>query len=452
MASFSSRSLKHRMASSGLGLLLALLAQSVQADEPTLIVENGRVIVGDGTVLDRATVVVFGDRIARVTDSEVAAADAIRIDASGKTVMPGLIDAHVHLLITSIDDALPTSDEELQVFVANRLPERLGEFLDAGITTVMSAGDFVPAVLDVRRRVAAGELAGPRILTAGAVFTSVGGHPAAGPVCGPWMGSEANPWCREHVAVEVATADDVRRGMDRLADAGVDLVKMVYDDQDPPVGTALDPALVRAIVDAAHDHDLRAYAHVLDIDKAIQAIDAGLDGLVHVPSHTASTETAAMERAQIFRQMKEQGVTATSTVVVLESMRRAIEGSGSEEFVQKLRDDLAELQGTIKELAGVAPDLLAVGTDAVGQAPGEAYQRELELLVESGLEARQVIHAATRNAATHIGRGDELGTLTKGKLADLIVVDGDPLADLSALRRVEVVVKAGDVVRDFREP
>ena len=418
---------------------LALLAV-IPTTQATLVVENGRVIVGDGTVHERATVVIAGARILEVTEEAVAAPDARRIDAGGLTVLPGLIDTHAHLLVESFTSD-PRSDRDLEVFTGGLMAERLSATLGAGITTLASMGDFWPPMRGVRERLRAGALEGPRVLAAGPVLTARGGHPAWGPMCGPWEGREANPWCRERLSLEVATPDDARRGVVRLAREGVDLVKMVYDDREPPVGSALEGHLVEEIVAAAHAHGLRAYAHVSEVGRALHAIDAGLDALVHVPTYAEGPA----ERRLLVERMRAESVTVASTLVVVDAMVRALSGPG-EDVDAAVDAALAPARETIALLLEAAPELIALGTDAVGGDPVAAFHGEVELLEASGLTASQVIRAATANAAAHLGRADELGTLHPGRLADLVAVDGNPLEDLAALRRVRVVVKDGAVV------
>ena len=245
-------------AESLLALVAVLAAASAgAADDATLIVANGKVIVGDGTVLERGTVVVAGDRILAVRADPVDAAAAKLIDATGKTVMPGLIDAHVHLTMEKLFEQ-PRDDEAMESFVAGGLPERLRGFLEAGITTVMSPGDYWPAAVGVRDAVSTGELAGPRIRTAGRLLTAPGGHPAA-TFCGSLDMKGPNPWCREHLTEEVATEGEAREAVARLAGEGVDLVKFVYEDLGEPGVEPLAGELVDDIIAAAHGHEFRNY-------------------------------------------------------------------------------------------------------------------------------------------------------------------------------------------------
>lgn len=424
-----------------LGLFALLTASAgAPAQEPSLVVENARVIAGEGTVLDRGTVVVADERILAVTNRTVDAPDARWIDAAGRTVLPGLVDAHVHLLVGDMT-SLPRSDEDLDAYVGEGLPTRLRAYLEAGITTVVSTGDFWPAIRRVRENIRSGETPGPRVFTSGPVFTAPGGHPAV-TVCGRPDSEEANPWCREHMAVEVASRRDARTAVERLAPAGLDFVKMVYDSISPPDVEQLETDVLREIVAASHDNDLKAYAHINGMGDARTAVEAGLDGLVHVPFRTSMEG----QLGRLVEAMDARGVTAVTTSVVLESLRDRFADDGRDELAEWFSGNLDGRLQTIRRIAEADEGLVVLGTDAPRLPPAEAFHREVRLLAEAGLTPARIIRTATRNAAAHLGRDDELGTLEPGKVADLIVVDGDPLEDLSALRNVELVVKGGEVV------
>lgn len=421
---------------------LAGLSPVVAAgQQPTLVVENGRVVVGDGTVLERGSVVIAGDRIVSITEEPVEAPGARRIDAAGKTVMAGLIDTHVHLLMEKLFEQ-PRTDSAMRRFLEEQLPGRLSAYTEAGITTVMSAGDYWPFIREVARRLEAGELSGPRLYMAGPLITAPEGHPAA-TFCGFLDVGGPNPWCREHLTVEVATAAEARRAVERLAGGGEDLVKLVYEES--PATAPLRPELVAEVVEAAHRADLRAYGHILEPAKATEAVTMGLDGLVHLPAAASGDTTGLMALVEA---MHSHGVGASTTLVIFDAFRTIAEDQGDEALAHRMADRLDGMRRTLRRLsaAGGATVPIALGTDAPHLPPAEAYQREIGLLAEAGLTARQVLRAATSDASRYLGRAEQLGTLEAGKLADLIVVDGNPLEDLSALQEVDVVVRGGKVV------
>lgn len=417
----------------------AVMATSAPASEATLVIENARVIVGNGTVLERAFIVVAGNRIVSVDTEPVEFPAADRIDAAGNTVLPGLIDTHVHLLMEQLFEQ-PRSDTALESFMADRLPGRLKAYLEAGITTVMSTGDYWPFIEEVRRDIDTGRLAGPRLYTAGPLFTAPGGHPAS-TFCGSLDINGPNPWCREHLVVEVDDQDEATAAVGRLSRDGADLIKMVYDGTDGPDVGMLKTEVVEAIVSAAHKHGLRTYAHSLEHASAIAAIERGLDGLVHLPAIASSPE----EIDRLIQAMVAEEVAASTTLTVFDSLAGIASSQGNEEMSQAMRGLVESMKQTLAGLCAVDAGLIVLGTDAPHLPPGEAYFREIELLAAAGLAPEQIIRAASRDAARYMGLGDELGTLEPGKLADLIIVAGDPLMDLSALRAIVLVVRDGEV-------
>lgn len=412
---------------------LALVGAACQTDAvPTadLAITHARVLTMTGEVLEDATITIADGRIDAVltAGSPVEAADTI--DAAGKTVMPGLIDAHVHLLIP-IPPTLD-SDQALAAHVSEVVPGRLGEYLEHGVTTVLSTGDYWPVIGEVRDRVASGELAGPRIITTGPVFTAPDGHPAT-TICG------GQPWCRANAAREVADPGAAREHVRGLAAEGVDAVKAVLGSMLAP---RLDPDVFAAMVDEAHAAGIRAYVHTEMPVDAADALAGGVDGLVHAVS-------PAPVPPELIERLRTSGVTVTTTLGVFAPLvepdgtqGQAYGGPWTEEAEQLFQASQANIRAIAE--AGVP---LVLGTDAPMLEPWDAVWREIEVLSVAGLSAEQILTAATRNAAQHLGMRDVLGTIEPGKIADLIVVAGDPLADLEALLRVELVMKEGRVVR-----
>lgn len=423
-------------------LLLAFLQFSVAANasDPTLVVENARVFVGDGTVLESGSIAVAGDHIVTVAEGTIDAPGARRIDAAGGTVMPGLIDTHVHLTMENLFEQ-PRSDAAMAEYVEERLPERLRGYIEAGITTVMSPGDYWPFVAGVRERVREGGLLGPRIYTAGPLFTAPDGHPVF-TFCGFLDKGGPNPWCREHLTVEVATPQEASAAVARVDREGVDLIKFVYEAAEESEGGVLEPEVMRAIVNTAHGQELQAYAHIQQPAKAIDAIEAGLDGLVHIPA--ASSETGEVER--LVELMQANGVPVATTLTIFDSFAEITAAQGDHETSQVMQGLLEGMHTTLARIAEADPRLIVLGTDSPHLSPGEAFHREVALLEESGLSAVEILRAATGQAAEYMGLGNMLGTLETGKLADFVIVDGDPTTDLTALKKVVVVAKSGEIV------
>lgn len=176
--------------------------------------------------------------------------------------------------------------------------------------------------------------------------------------------------------------------------------------------------------------------------NAVAAVVAGLDGLVHPPLIASRPEhvDALLDALRAGR------TTVVTTTVGVAALRDHFAQSGESGVAAMFEGQLRWLQYLIGVFGQAGDDIVVLGTDALQIAPGEGLFREMELVAEAGLGPMQVIQAATRNAGAHIARTQDLGTVEAGKLADLVVVDGNPLEDLSVLQNVQLVVKGGDVV------
>jgi len=394
-----------------------------------------------GRVRPRTTVVVRGNRITAVgPDGRVAIPAGAEVhDVAGKTVLPGLWDMHVHI---SDDDGL------LQ--------------LAAGVTSVRDMANDMDELLARRRRFDEGTLLGPRVLMAGFLD-------GPGPFAGP-------------TKVLVATDSEARAWVDRYASLGYVQIK-IY--------SSIKPELVPGIVAAAHRHGLRVSGHIPQGMTAEQAVRAGFDEIQHVNflflnfwgdsvgdtrtpvRFTAVAERAALldlhsERVRAFvRLLKERGTTLDPTLNAFEGLFMARKGTLDPSYAmiadrmpaqvrrgfltgglpvpegmdQRYRDSFAAMLRLVKLMydAGIP---IEAGTDAFA---GFAYHRELELDAAAGIPAPVVLQIATLNAARIMGRDSVLGSVAPGRLADLIVVDGNPAERISDIRRVSLVVKDGTV-------
>ncbi|WP_189097062.1 amidohydrolase family protein [Streptomyces kronopolitis] len=386
-----------------------------------VLISADRVLTGPGgrTIRDGA-VLVEADVITAVgTEAEMAAIvePAVRrLRCPGATVLPGLIDCHVHLAFDAGPDPVGAVARAAPDALAAAMADRAAQFLDAGVTTVRDLGDRDALALALREAIASGAAPGPRVLAAAAPLTPPGGH------CG-FLGGE------------VATDDDIRKQIARNAAAGADLIKVMAS------GGALTPggprmwesqftrAQLRLIVEEAAAHGLEVAAHAHGTDAIADCVDAGVRTLEHCSWRTADGVTYDPE---ITRRIIENDV----------SVCRCVSGDW-QLFLQQLGPERAEsMARVIRDMRQAGVRFIA-GTDAgVPGARFGDYVGMLEFFASLGFTHTEILDMATVNAARALGLTDT-GTLRPGMRADLLVVDGDPLHELDALRRVRHVVANG---------
>ncbi len=364
----------------------------------------------DGSV-QRGLVVVVQDRRIRCVEQEpqTLPETVTTIDLDGMTLLPGLIDAHVHV-------ALHVTD----------LGEPMDLFLDNGVTTVRDAGSSLDRILELRDQVDAGAVEGPRILTSGPLVTTPGGHPVAT----LWPGNDE---LAASAGREVDEPEEAREVVRALAAAGVDLVKLVLTECNrSSLGPCarLDATVFAAGVDEALSLGLPVAVHTNGERDVIDAVEAGVTSLEH-----GFTEGELSD--ELLSMIAESGVWYVPTIAVLDLSAAS--------DVEDIHHNVAALRQ-----AGVP---MAVGTDAwnPGIVWGEAIHLELEHMVASGFSPARALVAATRSGAELLGLDDQLGTIEVGHLADLVAVEGDPTGDISATRDVRLVVRDGVVVRNELE-
>jgi len=401
-----------------------------------LVLTNARLIdsTGGPPVVD-ATIVLDGSRIIAAAPNTRHPSDAQVLNLHGLTVLPGLIDAHVHFGGFVVDDPdwqftywsiVPFFLDYARGFKKRRILA-----LESGVTTARSAGDNHSQILHLRDRIETGKLAGPRIVAAGPIFTAPGGHPA-GTIY------KNNRYVIDHATRQVDDPDEARVEVRRLATDGVDHIKAVYGGANPfdlehPV-PKLPPSVLQALVDEAHRQGLPAMVHVGTADDAMEAVSAGADSLEHGILPGADSAECP---AELVNAMLDHGAFFVPTLTAAWAMKRMFP------------DALGHAMHWVAEMqrAGVP---IALGTDAgaPGVVIGRSAHTELQLLVESGLTPTEAIVAGTRNAASIIRRADHLGTIEPGKQADLVAVAGDPARNIRASREIQLVVKNGTIVLD----
>ena len=443
-------------------LLLVLLPAAIAGAQPTALVGATVLNPADDTVVEDATVVIEGTRIAAVgpADEVEVPPDATVRDLSGRYVMPGLVDGHVHFFqsggLYTRPDALDLRAarpyaEELRRIKA-RLPDTFRRYLRSGVTSVVDVGGPMWN-LDVRARADTTAMA-PTVVTAGPLISSVS-RPSL---------DEGDP-----PILQITTPAAARQEVREQIAAGVDLVKIWYIVEDTPADYR---PVVEAVVDEAHAADTRVAVHATELETARAAVEAGADVLVH------SVFDRPVDDAFV-RLLRENDVLYTPTLMVRERYRQVFAQQidltlpehriGQKEVLGSLTDPAvlpdSLVPVSIRQRMARAPSVssdttamrnlerlhaagipIAAGTDAgnIGTPHGPALFRELELMREAGLTPREVLATATAGGARLMGR-DDLGQLEAGMQADLLVLDENPLTDLTHTRSIHRVVKAGRV-------
>jgi imidazolonepropionase-like amidohydrolase len=362
------------------------------------------------------------------------------VDLRGKTVIPGLIDGHVHLRSGG------EGGESLTDADRTALAPVLQGYLRHGVTTVRVAGGS-PFTAQLRDALDRGELTGPRLVMMGPPFSAPGGHPGV-TVC------RNNPQCRAGLR-EVSTADQARAYVREPANRGIVTLKVIVNFiPDIDIGRQLPSipdGIVRAIVDEAHTNGLRVGAHVADTATTIRLAEIGVDEFMHLPD-TISTPEDIQTLARLLASRK---VPVTTTLSLRDAYRDA---AGAERRVfgtpygAETRTMFEQMLRTVATFftAGVP---LVVGTDCCAGSqigdprlmPGARTLHEMELLERAGIPRASVLAAATRQAAAVLRLDATTGTIAVGKSADLVIVTGDPRESLAVLRSPVAVLKGGRV-------
>lgn len=396
-------------------------------------IDDAIVLIEDGHILDTAS------RLEIPTGAEI-------IDAAGTTVLPGLIDTHVHMLFprTDPEEEFGLGDTAGFIWdVARYMPGVRKEFLEHGVTTVRDLGGDLEWAQDLRTSIDDGTLEGPRLFFAGPILTTPGGHPIGTTAAVP-----------EEAVRILSTPQDARDAVAELCEGEhpADVIKVVHDSggSDMPLHPH-EPEVLEAIVETAREYEVPVTGHCGTPEEVAQAVRARFDGLEHITLRDTSYPLDEMDvsagldwPAGLLGEMAEAGVALDPTLLVelYYPDQRSPERQG---WAERAFERLMEAHE-----AGVE---IVAGSDAGMAVPGfgSGLIGEIERLDEAGLPTRDVLRAATGRAAAAL-RSDEIGVLEPGRAADLLILDGNPLDDLSAIHDVTAVLRDGRmVVGDLRE-
>jgi imidazolonepropionase-like amidohydrolase len=424
---------------------------------------GGTVIDGTSRApLSDAVVLVEDDRVAAVTtDRNAIPADAAVVDATGRWIVPGLMDANVHLVAAKT----PTLLAEFEGRYDELVEEAAGIALRAGITTVFDTWGPLDALIAVRDRIARGEVVGSRVFVAGNI---VG---LDGPLSGDFWANEnpLDPATAARIDAAYAqgvgsdllrrTPDEVRRRVrEYIERSGVDFIKYAGSGHDQPRFLTFTAEVQRAIVEEAHRAGITAQAHTTTVESLRMEIEAGADILQHgdmtgdepIPDATIAAiverdlPIAAFvhitdrflawvhaEGPPLLRELYTPVLVANQRRLIAAGARLILMTDGSARGPRLHRDPLYSSR--------VSP------VDFPWQL-GESHHLWLETAGERGMAPMDVLRGATSHIADAYGVGAEIGTIEPGKRADLLLLDADPLADPRAYRRISAIVKDGAVV------
>jgi imidazolonepropionase-like amidohydrolase len=385
-------------------------------------IERGMVIVENG----RITTIGKRDNISLPKDVNVI---------EGNILMPGMIDAHVHLCVNGEPDTIKVFLDSTLSTYAIKATVYVKKSLEAGFTTLRSVGEPGYLGISIRNAINQGIIPGSRVLTSGPLLSATGGH---GTFLPPWLSSEIN------MSIFADGVEELRKVVRKLIGTGVDLIKIcvtggVMDIATEPSAQNYNLDEIKAATFEAHKLGRKVAAHVEGLSGAKDSIRGGVDTIEH--GVELDEETIQM--------MKEKGTFLVPTLVaVYNACEYGVKG-GMQEYAIRKNEKLKEKLFASFKLAYHSGAKIAMGSDtgtAFNQHGNNA--KELELYVENGMSPMEAIVCATKTASEAIGIQENIGTLEQGKTADILVLDKNPLEDIKILQNkqmIKAVIKEGIV-------
>jgi imidazolonepropionase-like amidohydrolase len=418
----------------------AALIAATSANAETYAIQAGHLIV-DAAQAERgpSTVIVENGRIARIEAGFTAPAGAVIVDQRSRTVMPGLIDVHVHL---THDANLPwyqrLTPKYSDAYAAVTGVKNALVMARAGFTTVRDLGSPNVAGLAARDAIRDGSFPGPRVLMSGPALSVIGGHGDDAVGFAPELANAINAQGQLSVCTGV---DECSRAVRRIAATGVDVIKFhatggVLDPGELGLEQHFSDAEMRAIIDTAHALHLKVAAHAHGAGGILAAVRAGVDSI----EHGTFVDATGIE------EMRKRGTYYSATLMAFSGVQNMLGKNIMTPSSEAKGRRTLQVWGRGLNMAYRAGVKIALGTDA-GVFPHDQANQEVGLMVsKGGMSPRDALIAATKGGADLLGLSNETGTLDPGKSADLIAVEGDPLVDPSAVTRVGYVMVQGKVI------
>ncbi|MBL8645285.1 MAG: amidohydrolase family protein [Rhodospirillaceae bacterium] len=424
------------------GAVCAVAAVPVQSKD--LLIRNVTLYDGTGAAAQPNTdVLVKNGKIAQVSAGHIKARAAV-IDGTDKFLMPGLIDSHIHLPGGQVGAVTAPGERKMTMDKATAT-KTLHGYLYSGVTSIYDSGNNTDFIFAMRADERAGKITAPRIFAGGGTISVPGGYASGAS------------------ALKVADWDQAKADLDARFAYKPDMLKLILDRQGLFFNKAVPtftPEAFKRVVDYAHANGVRATVHISAEWDAETAIAAGVDALAHpVMRSLANDEFVGLAAAR--------KIPISTTIVVFNNIARVADDPGffDEPLMAAVIEPAERERGKTSErqryiTSGMSPmfklmvpyaldnirrlhqagAVLALGTD---RAFGPAVHQELELLAKAGVPAFDCIQIATLNNAKYLGKEAEMGSVTPGKMADLLLLDADPAQDVKNFRAISAVIKDG---------
>jgi len=419
-------------------LIVLTFSLIIAAQAPKVtVIKAGRLIdTIAGKVLENQTIIVEGDRIKAVGSNLTVPSGAEVIDLSKMTVMPGFTDSHVHITGQAGGDYYET------LFRRNVMDEAVSAHiyakrtLDAGFTTVRSLGSGPFVDIALRNAINRGDIPGPRILAANMYIGSTGSH---GDLTGfsPWLGDRTPP----EMSAIADGVEEVRKKVRYLIKYGADVIKFgatagVLTEEASVGAPQYSQEEMNAIVAEAHLHGIKVTAHAHGAEGIKMAIRAGVDSIEH----------GSFLDDEGIRMMKERGTYLSADIYNDDYILAEYAKFNTPQVIIDKEKLVGRVQRENFKKAVQAGVKIAYGTDA-GVYPHGWNGKQFAKMVEWGMTPMGAIQASTVSNADLFGWSDRIGSITAGKFADIVAVDGDPLQNISILEKIGFVMKGGVVYK-----